>query len=54
MNEGTLSTAFSPNFATKLCFFGLEGIYHMVLRPSRTFLPLFWTTGGGSQAQLSP
>lgn len=42
MNEGTLSTAFSPNSATKLCFFVLgENLPHGP-RPVQTFLPVFW------------
>jgi len=42
MNEGTLSTAFSPNFATKLCFFVLsENLAHGPL-PVQTFLPFVW------------
>lgn len=42
MNEGTLSTAFSPNFGTKLCFFLLgENLPHGPL-PVQTFLDFFW------------
>jgi len=44
MNEGTLSTAFSPNFATKLCFFVLVRNLSHGPRPVQTFPPLPWAS----------